>query len=79
MIRIIIYSVIIYLLIRVIKWFYPAQNIPRKHNSSDSEHMVKDPNCNSYIPEREAIKKMVKGKLLSFCSKECMEKYKYKN
>jgi len=74
--RLIVYAIIIYLIIRLIKSFYPSQKISRDSESSGGEHMVKDPNCNSYIPEREAVKGRVRGEVLSFCSKECLEEYR---
>jgi len=75
--RLIVYSIIIYLLIRLIKSSYSSQNNSGQ-KGLDGEYMVKDPNCNSYIPEREAVKGRVRGRLLSFCSRECLEEYKKK-
>lgn len=40
------------------------------------EDMVKDPNCNVYIPKNAAMKSMVKGEAHYFCSAECMEAFK---
>lgn len=41
--------------------------------------MVKDPNCGTYVPEAEALQKMVAGKEHYFCSEKCAEEYSQKN
>ena len=40
--------------------------------------MVKDPNCNTYIPLKSAIVGNIKGKSHYFCSKECENEYRNK-
>ncbi|RPI72743.1 MAG: YHS domain-containing protein [Desulfobacteraceae bacterium] len=39
------------------------------------DEMVQDPVCKTYIPRRDAVKKTIGGKELSFCSQECAVKY----
>jgi len=40
--------------------------------------MVKDPNCNTYVPLKSAIVANIKGKSHYFCSKECEKEFKDK-
>lgn len=40
--------------------------------------MVKDPNCNTYIPLESAIVARVNGRSHYFCSKECIDEYRRK-
>ncbi len=46
--------------------------------TSIGEDMVKDPNCNIYIPLKSAIVANIKGKSHYFCSKECEKEFKNK-
>ena len=39
------------------------------------DEMVQDPSCMTYIPRRDAQRKVVGGKEFFFCSKECVEKF----
>ena len=41
--------------------------------------MVKDPNCETYVPESEALRKVVAGQEHYFCSEKCAEEYSRKN
>jgi len=54
-----------------------TRSIVKKTNSKGQigENMIKDPVCNTYIPESEAVKKTVKGKTYFFCSNECADKF----
>lgn len=40
----------------------------------NSRKMVRDPVCNIYIPESEAVKKVIGGETFFFCSIDCAEK-----
>ncbi|MEK7851478.1 MAG: hypothetical protein AAB275_06310 [Deltaproteobacteria bacterium] len=40
--------------------------------------MVKDPNCNTYIPLKSAIVARVRGRSYYFCSMKCEKEYKNK-
>ncbi|MBW2108546.1 MAG: hypothetical protein JRI36_07775 [Deltaproteobacteria bacterium] len=37
--------------------------------------MVKDPFCQTYIPKREAIRTIIDGETVYFCSQECRDRY----
>lgn len=47
-----------------------------KAETSDGQEMVKDPNCNTYIPLDSAIVSKVNGRHHYFCSKECEREYR---
>ncbi|HLA47753.1 MAG TPA: hypothetical protein VJ084_00820 [Nitrospinota bacterium] len=38
--------------------------------------MMKDPVCNIYIPESDAVKEVIGGKTVYFCGNKCLEKFK---
>jgi YHS domain-containing protein len=46
------------------------------NRSVSGEAMVKDPQCGTYLPVGDAIRKTVRGQECYFCSNECFEKYK---
>lgn len=37
--------------------------------------MVKDPFCQTYVPEREAIRTVIDGETVYFCSEACRDRY----
>ena len=39
------------------------------------EDMIRDPECGTYVPRRDAVKTEAKGKTCYFCSTECRDKY----
>jgi uncharacterized protein len=80
LIRFIIFLILIYLLYRIIKSFFPAtpdkmNNRQFKSTSIAGEDLVEDPVCHTYIPESQAYKKEIAGKIYFFCSEECYESY----
>jgi YHS domain-containing protein len=46
-----------------------------RSNGTITDEMVMDPQCNVYIPRKEAITAKVAGETIYFCSKECKKKY----
>lgn len=81
MLRLIVAIVIVYLVYRLAKLlFLPTaekqERFPGKPTPTESEDMVKDPYCKTYIPLSNAYKASVNGKTCYFCSQECFEKYK---
>jgi len=46
-----------------------------RDSKSEPEELVQDPNCQTYIPKRSALKKRIAGKDYYFCDRECMKKY----
>jgi YHS domain-containing protein len=80
LIRFIIFSVLIYFLYRIIKYFSRAKSVGMntgqvKVTPSTREDLVEDPACHTYIPVSQSYKKEIAGKNYYFCSKECYESY----
>jgi hypothetical protein len=72
--RLIIVFLICYIVIAALKSFSRPSKIrsaDRKNSSEDSEEMVLDPQCQSYIPKASAV--VESGKF--FCSRECAQRY----
>lgn len=72
--RLIIIFLICYLLIAALKSFFRPSKIrsaSRKKFAEDSEDMVLDPQCQSYVPKASAVAES--GKF--FCSRECAQRY----
>jgi len=76
--RQIIILILLSLIVYMIKKLFRQPQPTKKENSKRQagEHMVKDPVCNLYIPESEAVKKVVEGKTVYFCSNKCAEEFK---
>jgi YHS domain-containing protein len=75
--RQIIILIFLFLIIYTIRRSFRQPTSIKKENSKGqaSENMIKDPVCNIYIPESEAVKKIVEGKTFFFCSNECADKF----
>jgi len=72
--RLIIIFLICYILIAALKSFFRPSKIrsaDRKNFTEDSEEMVLDPQCQSYVPKTSAVAES--GKF--FCSRECAQRY----
>jgi len=76
MIRFLVLIALLYLAIQLARFF---RNL--KHYSTPSSPqrlsgiMVKDEVCETYIPEEEAIKEKINGKIYYFCSQECRRRF----
>jgi YHS domain-containing protein len=46
-----------------------------KAGIEESEELVQDPYCQTYIPKGSALKKRVLGKDYYFCKKECLTNF----
>jgi len=80
LIRLIIFAILCYILYRVVKsLMLPPAGKPGgpsiRPNGTITDEMVMDPQCNVYIPRKEAITAKVAGETIYFCSKECKKKY----
>ncbi len=76
MLRLIIIILFIYVLYRLFKGFFSQKKeVPRKKPAGVIDEMVQDPFCKTYIPRREAYKRVLGGKEILFCSKECADKF----
>jgi len=76
MIRFLLLFALVYLTIQLARFFH---NIKRYSSPSSpprlSGVMVKDEVCETYIPEEEAIKEKIDGKIYYFCSQECRRRF----
>lgn len=74
---------IVYLAYRIGKKFFlpiteKKEEFPPRPTSIESEDMVQDPVCGTYVPLGNAYKTTINGKTLYFCSEACCETYKEK-
>ena len=80
MYRLIIFVILIYILYRLIKGVFKKNGrVTNKNANGTISEMVQDPYCKTYIPSSEAYRKVLGGKELLFCSKECAEKFELEN
>ncbi|RLC31218.1 MAG: hypothetical protein DRH37_03540 [Deltaproteobacteria bacterium] len=74
--RFLLYILIGYLLYRLIRGLIvPARNSGKDERRGTIDEMVQDPCCKTYIPLRNARKKIINGKEYFFCSDACYEKF----
>ena len=48
---------------------------PNLEDPTDAADMVQDPNCGTYIPKKQSIRKLMQGKEYFFCSEKCSDEY----
>ena len=76
LIRALIFIGLAYLLYRVVKGaFGSREKIDRRRRDGIIDEMVQDPYCKTYIPRREAVKRVIQGKEYFFCGKACADKF----
>ena len=76
MVRFLIFALFAYLLYRVLRGLIePALKSRNGRNNGTIDEMVQDPSCQTYIPLREAKRKVIGGQEYYFCSKECCDKF----
>ena len=79
MVRLLIFVLLIYLLYRVLRI---ALGSVLKHENKTAggtvDEMVQDPSCQTYIPLRDAKRKVIEGQVYYFCSTECCEEFEEK-
>jgi len=76
MLRLLIIGLLAYVLYRVIRWLIlPALPFGKEDRTGTIDQMVQDPSCQTYIPMRQAIRKVIGGEEYYFCSKSCIEKF----
>lgn len=83
MIRLIILVFLIYLLYRVVRRYLgPGQRGQGTYNEGTGmgavDEMVQDPMCKTYIPRRDAHKRVINGITYFFCSSECADRFEKK-
>ncbi len=59
-----------------VKAYYEEQDAPAQLKG---EEMVLDPECRTYVVKGRATTRRIRGKLLSFCSEACAQRYEEKH
>ena len=76
LIRVLILAGLAYLLYRVLKGTFGTQEkIDRRRSDGVIDEMVQDQHCKTYIPRREAVRRVIKGREYFFCGKACADKF----
>ena len=76
MVRLIIFGILAYLLYRIVKGvFSPKPKVNRGRAQGIVDEMVQDPFCKTYIPRRDAVRRVIQGQEVLFCSDDCADKY----
>ncbi len=81
LIRLLAIAFLIWLLFRGIKNFLARRSIPRQKSKVDPstgqeiEMMVEDPQCHTYLPQKDAVHLYYKGQDLFFCSEKCRDEF----
>jgi len=79
MIRLLLFLFLFYALYRLGKEFMSGLTsrgpLPRDTLGEIDDEMVKDPNCQVYIPKTSAIKRRIRGEEYYFCSPGCADEY----
>ena len=52
-----------------------ASSKARDRGQETWDELVKDPSCGVYVPKRDAIRHMVGGREVFFCSNECKDRF----
>ena len=55
------------------------KNLLSKDTDEGALKMVHDPNCDTYFPKGDAIRRWVAGERHHFCSTGCYEEYRVRN
>ncbi len=76
MARIALIGLFIAVFVWLVRLFFPSAE---KKEASGTREMVKDPNCETYVPKTEALEKTVGETKYFFCSEKCAEEYAQKN
>ncbi len=74
--RLLILAVLFFLLYRLLRgWIAPRKKFQRNNPAGAIDEMVQDPFCKTYVPRREAKRKIIKGREYLFCSERCAERF----
>jgi uncharacterized protein len=76
MARLLILGILIVTFILLVRAIFPSAS--KKEAQADSTEMVKDPNCETYVPRADAVRRNIKGKDHYFCGEKCAEDFKNK-
>jgi len=77
MTRLILLAILLFLFYVMLHYLFKKMPIRKQKSSteSESEELVQDPHCQTYISKRSAVKKKISGRLVYFCNQECMKNY----
>jgi YHS domain-containing protein len=73
--RLLLFGLVVTVFIWLVRAVFPSSN----EKDADTKEMVKDPNCDTYVPQSEAIPRTVQGTDCFFCSEKCADEYSHKN
>jgi len=79
--RIFLFAFLAYLLYRILRSYFGSSQRIREYKVSKGkegsviDEMVQDPICRTYIPLREAKRRIVNGKTYFFCSDQCADEF----
>lgn len=79
MVRILIIAFLGYLLYRVVRGLKGlAGPALRDEKGEVIDDMVQDPECGTYVPRGEAVRRRIRGEDFYFCSTACADRYEKK-
>jgi YHS domain-containing protein len=74
--RLVLLALLAYLLYRVLRSFFgPSQKIMKSDTDGVIDEMVQDPICKTYIPLRDAQRRVIDGREQYFCSVQCADRF----
>jgi YHS domain-containing protein len=74
--RLLIFAALAYLIYRIFRHYLNFGDKTRKtENSGVIDEMVRDPFCDTYIPVRDAKRRIINGREYFFCSEACADKF----
>jgi len=80
MLRLVIIVILVYILYHLVRGlFVQSRKISRGRADGVIDEMVQDPYCKTYIPRREAVRRVLGNNEIFFCSKECADKFEAEN
>ncbi len=76
LLRLLLIAGLVYLGYRVVKAAVaPSPRVQAGGKAGEIDEMVQDPQCRTYVPRREAVRRSVGGRDLYFCSAECAAEF----
>ena len=82
LIRLFAIAFLVWMLYRGIKKFLARRAEPKAKKSVDPssgqeiEMMVEDPQCHTFLPQKDAVHLFYKGQDLFFCSEKCRDEFR---
>ena len=71
--RLILLGIAIVVLILVVQLFFPSS--PRKKEEPGETELVCDPNCDTYVPKKQSVRRVLGGAEHFFCSERCADEF----